>query len=93
MNAMSDDMNVSRALSEIEDMISNGNDKLDNKKGNKKEIYGNIKLIERVLGIGNKNPYEYFQIGITKEEKEYIEKKKKNEQKQKKKKIIIYQTK
>ena len=67
MNALSDDLNVSLSLSKIEDMISESNEKLDNSpedKNLKKEIVSNIKLIERVLGIGFKNPYEYFKIGV-----------------------------
>jgi len=67
MNALSDDLNVSLSLSKIEDMISESNEKLDKSpedKNLKKEIVSNIKLIERVLGIGFKNPYEYFKIGV-----------------------------
>ncbi len=65
LNALKDDLNVSLALSLIDDMISTANDMLDtNNKNIKKEISANLLYIEKILGFGVKNPFEYFQIGI-----------------------------
>ena len=75
MSALSDDLNVSVALYEIEKMISEFNEKLDNSekdKSLKREIISNLELIERVMGIGIKNPYEYFQIGVDEDFKNEI---------------------
>jgi len=76
MEAMSDDLNISVALATIEDMISDANDKFDinpKDKGLKRETLANIALIDRLLGIGGKEPFSYFQIGIDKRTKAKIE--------------------
>jgi len=57
-------------------MISNTNDKFDENpkdKGLKKETLANIELIEQLLGLGAKEPFSYFQIGIDNETKSKIE--------------------
>jgi cysteinyl-tRNA synthetase len=57
-------------------MLSESNDKLDNNpkdKGLKKEILANIELIDKLLGIGSKEPFSYFQIGIDEATKIKIE--------------------
>ena len=76
LKAMSDDLNISVALARVEQMISETNDKLDENpkyKGLKKETLANIEFIDKLLGIGAKEPFSYFQIGIDKETKEKIE--------------------
>ncbi len=76
LKAMSDDLNISVALARVEQMISETNDKLDENpkdKGLKKETLANIKFIYNLLGIGGKEPFSYFQIGIDKETKAKIE--------------------
>jgi len=76
LEAMSDDLNISVALATIEDMISATNDKLDENpkdKGLKKETLANIEFIDKLLGIGGKEPFSYFQIGIDDDTKEKIE--------------------
>ena len=76
MSALSDDLNISKVLSVIDDMITTSNENLDKEPKNKNikyEINANIKFIDSILGIGYKNPYEYFQLGITDEEKQKIE--------------------
>ena len=76
VNAMSDDLNISVALATIEEMISNTNDKLDENpkdKGLKRETLANIEFIDRLLGIGGKEPFSYFQTGIDQETKDKIE--------------------
>ena len=74
--ALNDDINTSKALSTIDEMISNANDKLDiNAKDKvlKKELVANIEFISNILGIGSSDAYEYFQFGISNEEKNRIE--------------------
>jgi cysteinyl-tRNA synthetase len=76
LDALSEDLNISKALSILDEMIAKSNEKLDlnpKDKESKYEIHANLKWIENILGIGVKNPFEYFQIGISKEEKEEIE--------------------
>jgi len=76
LKAMSDDLNVSRALSIIDEMIASVNEKLDSNpkdKGLKRETLANIELIDRLLGYGGKDPFAYFQIGIDPELKSQIE--------------------
>ncbi|HHB94495.1 MAG TPA: cysteine--tRNA ligase, partial [Campylobacterales bacterium] len=76
LEAMSDDLNISVALATIDDMISNTNDKLDinpKDKGLKKETLANIEFIDELLGIGGKEPFSYFQIGVDEVTKYKIE--------------------
>ncbi len=76
LKAMSDDLNISVALARVEQMISETNDKLDENpkdKGLKKETLANIEFIDKLLGIGAREPFSYFQIGIDKQTKEKIE--------------------
>ena len=75
--SLNDDINTSKALSTIDEMISNTNDKLDiNPKDKvlKKELVANIEFISEILGIGSFDAYSYFQFGISNEEKTKIEK-------------------
>lgn len=76
INAMSDDLNISKTLSIMNDMISINNDTLDKTptKNIKREILANIDFIDRVLGFGNKNPFSYFQNSVSFSEKIEIEK-------------------
>ncbi len=76
LKAMSDDLNISVALATIDEMISTTNDQLDlnpKDKGLKKETLANIELIHELLGIGGKEPFSYFQIGIDEATKAKIE--------------------
>ena len=75
LEALSDDMNVSAALALIDEMISNANETLDTAgkhKVLKKETLSNLSYIEKVLGFGVKNPFEYFQFGMDEATKEKI---------------------
>ncbi len=75
LTALSDDMNVSEALALIEDMLSVANETLDTQgkhKVLKKETIANLAFIETILGFGIKNPFEYFQFGITTQTKKKI---------------------
>ena len=76
INALNDDMNTSKTLATLDEYISNSNDSLDKEPKNKalkKEIVASFTFISDILGIGSKDCFEYFQFGITKNEKEKIE--------------------
>ena len=76
LEAMADDLNSSKAFAVIDTMISEANDRLDREPKNralKKEILANIEYIDTLLGVGGSDPYEWFQHGISSEEKERIE--------------------
>jgi len=76
LDAMGDDLNISTALAVIDEMISNTNDAFDAEPKNKalkKETLANIGFIDTLLGFGGKEPFTYFQIGISEDEKAAIE--------------------
>ena len=76
LDAMGDDLNISIALSLIDELIANTNDALDSNpkdKGLKKETLANIAFIDMLLGFGGKEPFTYFQIGVDDALKEKIE--------------------
>ena len=76
LSALSDDLNISKTLSIIDEMISISNEKLDDSPKDKsiqKEIVANINFISKLLGIGLKDSFKYFQLGISEEEKNKIE--------------------
>ncbi len=67
LEALSDDLNISKALSLIDEMIATANETLDTAgkhKELKRHTMANLAYIEKVLGFGVKNPFEYFQFGI-----------------------------
>jgi len=74
--ALSEDLNISKTLAILDEMIVNANEKLDlnpKDKAIKFEVNANLQWIEQLLGIGSKNPYSYFQIGISEKEIKEIE--------------------
>jgi cysteinyl-tRNA synthetase len=76
LKALNDDFNTSIALALIDEMIALVNEKLDanpKDKNLKKETISNIEFISKVLGIGSKDPFAYFQFGISEDEKKTIE--------------------
>ncbi len=76
LEALSDDLNVSMALSVIDEMVAQNNEKLDlnpKDKELKSKITANIDFIDSLLGFGGKEPFEYFQIGIDEVFKNKIE--------------------
>ena len=74
LEALSDDLNISKALSVIDEFINKANETLDLKQKDKIPlIAGSIEIVARLLGIGVKNPMQYFQLGVTQEKKEEIE--------------------
>ncbi|MEA1891913.1 MAG: cysteine--tRNA ligase [Campylobacterota bacterium] len=77
LKVLSDDMNISSALALIDKMISDANETLDTSgkhKILKKETLSNMSYIEKTLGFGGKNPFEYFQFGIDTQTKTEIDK-------------------
>ena len=76
LEAMGDDLNISVALSIIDEVINLTNERLDKNpkdKNLKRETLANIELINRVLGVGGKEPFSYFQIGVNKKKRKKIE--------------------
>ncbi len=76
LEAMSDDLNISKALAVMDAFIASSNEALDKEpknKGLKKQIAANIDYLGKLLGIGQKDAYEYFQLGIDQKTKEKIE--------------------
>jgi cysteinyl-tRNA synthetase len=76
LDAMSDDLNISVALSVIDEMVATANESLDKEPKNKalkKETLANIELIDTLLGFGGKEPFSYFQIGVSEEIKAQVE--------------------
>jgi cysteinyl-tRNA synthetase len=76
LEALSDDLNISVALSLVDAMISNANETLDaNAKDKliKRQSLADLAFIEKILGFGLQNPFEYFQFGIDDKLKTKIE--------------------
>lgn len=75
LEALSDDLNISKALAVLDEMIANANETLDKNpkdKSLKVSTKANLLWLESVLGIGLHNPYMYFQIGVSETEKNEI---------------------
>ncbi len=75
LNAMKDDLNISKALAVVDEFVKNSNDRLDENPKDKilkQQIISNISFINRLLGIGGKDAYEYFQEGIDEATKKII---------------------
>ncbi len=67
LEALSDDLNISKGLSLLDEMISNANEILDaNPKDKliKRQSLADMAYIEKLLGFGLENPFEYFQFGM-----------------------------
>ncbi|WP_332444893.1 cysteine--tRNA ligase [Wolinella succinogenes] len=76
LEGLRDDMNISRALSAMDEMLTLSNEELDSspkERALQATIRGNLGVLERLLGIGAKSPILYFQMGVSPEEKEKIE--------------------
>ena len=75
LEAMADDLNSSKALAVVDSMVSSANEQLDKEpksKALKREISANIEFIDRLLGVGGSDAYEWFQYGIDEDEKALI---------------------
>jgi len=76
LEALSDDLNVSLGLSIIDEMVANANETLDaNPKDKliKRQSTSDLAFIEKILGFGHQNPFEYFQFGLDVETKQKID--------------------
>lgn len=76
LQALSDDYNISKALSVLEDMLSQSNEYLDKNpkdQNYKRSIKANLVCVEFLLGLGGKNAQSYFQLGINPDQVAYIE--------------------
>lgn len=76
LEGLRDDMNISKALSAVDEMIAGANEELDSQpkdKALKAAIAGNLAAIESLLGVGAKTAVDYFQMGVAPEEKREIE--------------------
>ncbi|CAM3606299.1 cysteine--tRNA ligase [Helicobacter sp. UBA3407] len=74
LEALSDDLNISKALSVLEELIANANEMLDNKQKDKiPQIMANLALVTRILGVGLKDSFEYFKLGVSEARRVEIE--------------------
>ena len=75
LESMRDDLNISKALSVLEDMIHSANTSLDSTPKDKElklRILASLDFVWELLGIGGGDCVEYFQQGLTKEQKAHI---------------------
>ncbi len=76
LQALSDDLNISKALAILNEFIAKSNESLDRNpkdKSLKQTIVATIGFLNILLGIGGKDPYLYFQLGIDEKTKAKIE--------------------
>ncbi len=67
LEALGDDLNVSRAYALIDELITQANETLDTNpkdKAFRQTLLSALHTIETVLGFGSQNPYLYFQFGL-----------------------------
>jgi len=67
LEALGDDLNVSKAYALIDELISQANEALDTNpkdKGYRQSLLSALATVEAVLGFGGQNPFEYFQFGL-----------------------------
>jgi len=70
IDALRDDLNISKALSIVDEMINDANEKLDinpKDKAQKYQINANIKLINELLGVAKEDQNSYFKFGLSDE--------------------------
>lgn len=75
LDALGDDLNISKAMALIDARIAEANEGLDaspKDKGLKRVLTADLAYVERLLGFGAMNPFEYFQHGIDEESKAKI---------------------
>ena len=77
LEAMKDDLNISKALAVVDEFIKEANEALDKNQKDKvmkQKIISNIEFISELLGIGGNDAYEYFQAGVDEKTKTKIDK-------------------
>ena len=70
LDALRDDLNISKALSIVDEMVNDANEKLDidpKNKAQKHQINANIKLINELLGVAKEDQNSYFKFGLSDE--------------------------
>ncbi|MDD5717317.1 MAG: cysteine--tRNA ligase [Sulfuricurvum sp.] len=75
LEALGDDLNVSRAYALVDELISSANEALDlnpKDKPYRQILLSSLSAIEEILGFGGKNPYLHFQFGLNESDKERI---------------------
>ncbi len=75
LEALGDDLNISKALSVIDEMVIKANEMLDLNPKDKAfmyETHANLELVKSVIGIGYMEASSYFQLGISDNEKNLI---------------------
>lgn len=76
LESLDDDLNISLALSVVEDFLRHANEHLDanpKDKAYKTQAKAILELFDFVLGLGVLSYSEYFQLGVSEEEKQRIE--------------------
>ncbi|MDD2828983.1 MAG: cysteine--tRNA ligase [Sulfuricurvum sp.] len=76
LEALGDDLNVSRAYALIDELVTQANEALDanpKDKGYRQTLLSSLSTIETVLGFGAQNPFTYFQFGVDEATKEKID--------------------
>lgn len=73
LKALSDDLNVSKALSLLDEFIINANAKLDENKALKESLTQEFSECSLIFGIGFLSTQEYFQFGVNEELKKEIQ--------------------
>lgn len=67
LEALKDDLNVSKALAHVDAMVAEANEGLDadpKDKGLKRRTMADLAFVETLLGFGTMSPFDYFQFGI-----------------------------
>ncbi|GHV04087.1 cysteine--tRNA ligase [Campylobacterota bacterium] len=76
LEAMSDDLNISKALAVVDEMVSAANESLDRSPKDQvlqAKIAANVAFVNTILGVGAMDSILYFQGGVSDEEREEIE--------------------
>lgn len=72
LDALKDDLNVSKAYALIDELTTTANEILDanpKDKAYRQDLLSSLSVIESVLGFGGQNPFEYFQFGLNEADK------------------------
>ena len=67
LEALSDDLNSSKAFAVIDEFVASANEALDkdsSNKGLKKQIVASIEFVSQVVAIAKEDPFEYFKFGL-----------------------------
>lgn len=76
LQALNDDLNISKALSVLEEMMNEANEHIDTSPKDSafmEVIAHNIAFVALILGIGGMSANAYFQLGVSEENKKTIQ--------------------